>query len=35
MTGILAELNTSIYDADPSKSAITLDPLAKRFDRAA
>jgi len=35
MTGIVSEKGTSIYDTDPSKSAIALVPLAKRFDAAA
>jgi len=35
LPGILTEVDTSIYDADPSKSAIVLVSLAKRFDTAA
>jgi hypothetical protein len=31
MEGILSEEDTSICDTDPSKSAIALFPLAKRF----
>jgi hypothetical protein len=32
--GILPNEDTSICDTDPSKSAIALVPLAKRFDAA-